>query len=104
MTRRPKAWLYFISWVGIPAIFAAFVGVEYHLSLKSGNLPFLGAREREWWAVFAASLLCGVACIARAHLHQRAARVIMPLLYITIMVAALLLIHFAVGSANGDSL
>src|SRR5580704_3035684 len=86
MTRiRSTSSLYLISWIGVPVLFATFVGVEYHRSLRSGILPFLGGREWKSWVAFAASLLCGVACIARAHLHQRVARVLVPLLYLAVM-------------------
>jgi len=105
MMRIRQAWsLYLISWVGIPVLFATYVGVEYRLSLRSGNLPFIGDREWKWWVAFAASLLFGIACIVRAHLHQRVARILMPLLYLTVMVIALLLIHLAVACTNGDCL
>jgi hypothetical protein len=105
MMRIRPAWsLYLISWIGIPVLFATFVGVEYHLSLRAGNLPFVGDREWKWWVAFAVSLLCGVACIARAHLYQRVAQVLMPLLYLTVMAIALLLFHVAVACTNGDCL
>jgi len=105
MTRIRQAWsLYLISWVGIPVLFATYIGVGYHVALKSGSLPFLGDREWKWWVAFAASLLFGAAFIARAHLHQRLARVLMPLLYLTVMAIALLLIHLAVACTNGDCL
>jgi hypothetical protein len=104
MRISPAACLYLISWIGVPILFAAFVEIDYGRSLRWGSLPFLGAGEWKWWAAFTVSLLCGAACVARVHLHQRIARILMPIVYLAVMAIALSVNHVAVACTNGDCL
>ena len=92
--------LYAIAWIGVPIAFAGYVYFAYSWSLSGGSLPFLGPNEVKWWAAFVLSLALGSVCMVAA--RSRAVPWLWTALYVVVMAALLVGIHFGVACSRGD--
>jgi hypothetical protein len=90
--------------LGVPLIFASYVGFSYRLALREGKLPFLPPNEWRWDSAYFTLLASGVVAIALIPMSRRWVRALLATLYAVVMGVALLFVSLNLSCVNGDCL
>ena len=93
-----------LAWalVGVPATFYLYVDWTYRYALAQGKLPFSLFPAWLWYVVFGLLVVTGVIGLTKLSQMRTKVRLVIGVLYVTLMAGVLLVVHIGAACANGD--